>query len=213
MTVGMEGILLFGLIALWGVVLLNLLLTIRVVSWLRGVADVQKREAESENLPELPIGEPAPDFRANGLSGEPIRLADFAGTSTAFVFLSPQCETCQRELATLIKLGPLAKKRAGVEVVVVSVEGTAETDAWVRAIRHSLGAEVNLPVLIAPSHSSEFLRTYNPRVFVPYFCYVNGQGIVQARGHLDEVEWSRLKREWESASATAPSVRSVRRYR
>ena len=58
-------------IAGWAVVLLNLLLTLRLVRWLRSFQAAQRLDDTRGDLPELPLGEPPPAFRAK----RPSRLA------------------------------------------------------------------------------------------------------------------------------------------
>ena len=189
-----------NLIAMWCVVLVNLLLTLRAVRWLRAGEEMRARLAQLETAPLLPVGEPAPDFHARTLSGEPVRLADFAGRGVAFVFVSPQCGGCRRELPALGRLGPLATRRAGVELVLVSDRGAAETHDWLETIRHEDGVDVTLQVLVAPPAFSDMLTSYNPRGLVPYFCLLDGQGVVQARDPLGMGEWPSLRRAWEAVT-------------
>lgn len=209
----MEAIWIVGLVTLWGVVLVNLLLTLRVISWLRGIEDLRNREAEMEELPELAVDEPAPEFRTKTLSGELVRLADYTGRAVAFIFVSPRCGPCRQKMPMLVELSASAKERAGVELVLVSDQGTAETHAWIGEMREEDGVEVNLPVLVAPRNTSEFLMSYDPRGLTPYFCFVNEQGIVKARGPLGADEWSRLKQPWERQPAPRIFSRSPSKYR
>lgn len=46
-------------------------------------------------------GQPAPEFTATDLAGEPIRSTDFAGLLTALLFVGPDCETCALTLRDL----------------------------------------------------------------------------------------------------------------
>jgi AhpC/TSA family len=194
-----------NLIALWSMVLVNLLLTLRAVRWLRAGEELRARLTQLETAPLLPVGEPAPDFHARTLSGEPVRLADYADRAVAFVFVSPQCGGCRRELPALARLGPLARRRAGVELVLVSDRGAAETHEWLDTIRHEDGVDVGLGVLVAPPAFSDLLAVYNPRGLVPYFCLVDERGVVQARDPLGMGEWPRLRRTWEAVTPVRPT--------
>ncbi len=209
----METIWFISLIVLWGVVLVNLLLTLRVVRWLRAKEDLRERVAESEKLPELSIGMPAPDFKAKTLSGEAVRLATYVGRAMVFIFVSPHCGSCRRKMPLLVRLGIQAKERAGIEFVLVSDSSTAETYTWINTIREEDKVEVNLPILVAPDSISEFLNTYNPRGLSPYYCFMNAQGIVQARDPIDMGEWPKLQREWEGSPTTKPFSHLHSRYR
>jgi hypothetical protein len=192
-----------SLIALWAVTAANLLLTLRVVRWLRALEDARKLSEQRENAGSLPPGRPAPDFRAKTLSGEPVRLADYVGRKVAFVFVSPHCGPCRQRLPMLNRLGRLAAQRAGVELTLVSDSGAAETRRWLQSVQKDNGVEIELPVLIAPYSSSNLLTTYNPSGLLPSYCFVDDEGIVQAADPLDKGEWLRLQQEW-----TAPSTLS-----
>jgi thiol-disulfide isomerase/thioredoxin len=197
-----------SLITLWAVTAANLLLTLRVVRWLRAMEDARKRSEQSQHAGSLLLpGTPAPNFRAKTLSGEPVRLADYVGRKVAFVFVSPHCGGCRQELPMLNRLGRLAAQRAGVELTLVSDVGAAETRRWLQSVRDDDGVEVDLPVLIAPYSSSNLLVTYNPSGLLPSYCFVDEEGIVQAAEPLGKGEWPRLQREW-----TAPPTLGSRRW-
>lgn len=202
----MNNIWMFSLIALWGIVLLNLLLTLRVVHLLRTVEDQRDRTAEREKMPELSVGEPAPDFSARTLLGNRlVRLNTYAGQSVAFIFVSPHCGSCRRKMPLLTALSAQAKEKAGVEFVLVSDSNAAETFNWVNTLHEEDGIEINIPILLAPHAQSDFLQSYNPRGLTPYYCLIDGQGIVQARDPLGMGDWPKLQREWEGTTATASS--------
>ena len=206
----MESIWGISLIVLWGVVLVNLVLTLRLVRWLRAtVVDAQKHAEESEALPELTIDAPAPEFRVRTLTGQQVHLAAYTGQSVLFIFVSPHCGSCRAILPFLTKLGTLAKERSSVEFALVSDSSTAETYTWINAIREEDKVEVNLSVLVAPRRThSDFLLTYNPRGLTPYFCLIDAQGIVQARDPLGMGEWPKLQREWEGSTTLKPFSRT-----
>ena len=121
-------------IATWLVLLLNLALNLRMAQHLRSRRRADELAAIRDSLPELAVGEPAPEFQARDLTGRPVQLGDYAGRETAFVFVSPRCGSCARELPDLAKLAPLARSRASAELVVVSDSSTPETNAWLSEI-------------------------------------------------------------------------------
>lgn len=200
----MITLLFVGSIASGCVILVNLLLTLRLMHWLRAIEGLHAQQVERETLPELPLNESAPDFKAKTLAGEWARLSTYTGRAIVFIFVSPHCEHCRRKMPLLITLDSRAKERAGVKFVLASDSSAAETYAWVESIRVEDKVEVTLPILIAP-RPSEFLKAYNPRGLTPYYCFINEQGIVQARGPLETGEWPRLQREWGGPSARPTS--------
>ncbi|QBD77554.1 redoxin domain-containing protein [Ktedonosporobacter rubrisoli] len=207
----MESIWNISLLLVWAVVLVNLLLTLRLVRWRRAVIHEQEQAATREAAPELAVDTPAPAFRARTLTGELVRLATYTGHSVLFLFVSPRCGSCRLKLPLLTKLRPLAKERSGVDFVLVSDVSAAETYAWVESIREEDKVEVDFPILLDPQYRSGFMWAYNPRGMIPYFCLIDAQGIVQARGLVGtEEEWSRLQREWEGPTALSPFLHRYR---
>jgi hypothetical protein len=194
----------------WAVLLLNLLLTLRVVRWLRSVQEAQKLDAIRAELPELPLGEPAPAFSARDLANRSVTSQDYSGRELALVFVSPHGAPCRREVAGLQVLGALAKERAGAEIVLVSEVGAGETQAWLRRIEDEDHVEVTLPVLLASRNTAEFHARYNPRAVTPYFCHVDTAGNVTARGGLHSPAWAAIARRWD---AKANPGRDSRRFR
>lgn len=209
----METLLVASMIGLWIVLLINLLLTLRIVQWLRSVAAQQARDAEREERPELPIGASAPDFKAKTLGGEAVSLAQYAGHGVAFVFVSPRCGSCQSALPMLDKLGPAARQRAGVELVLVSDGSAAETETWLAEFTAKTGLRVSLPVLVRAHRTATFIEEYNPRGLFPFFCLVDAQGVVQARDPLGQGRWPALKQAWEGLPEGRPSAATVGRFR
>lgn len=196
-------------IATWLVLLVNLLLTLRMVQYLRSRQRAVELDALRESLPELAVGEPAPEFQLRDLAGQPVRLADYAGRETAFVFVSPHCGPCARELPDLAKLAPVARSGASAELVLVSDSGTPETSAWLAGIADRNPEVADVRLLVAPASRSDFLARYNPRGLTPYFCHLDADGRVTARGGLRSPYWAAIVQRWQAGSNPA---RNLRRY-
>ena len=196
-------------IATWLVLLVNLALSLRMAQYLRSRRRAAERDALRESLPELALGEPAPEFQARDLTGRPVRLSDYAGRETAFVFVSPHCGSCARELPDLAKLAPLARSGASAELVLVSDSNTPETDIWFSEIAERHPEVSGLRLLVAPSSRSDSLARYNPRGLTPYFCHLDADGRVTARGGLRSPYWAAIVNRWEGGGNP---MRSIRRY-
>lgn len=201
----METFLLLSLSVLWGALLVNLALTLRILRWIRASNEARMADHDpEEEHPPLVVGAPAPEFKARTLAGQAVRLDDYAGRSVAFLFVSPACGHCRMEMPMLTKLAPLAKKNASVEIILVSDWGPIVTQQWLETIRTEDGVEVQLPILLAPRGKTDFLDDYNPSHMTPSFCLLNAQGHIQALGHIPSTEWSKLKRTWERATTLPP---------
>ncbi len=191
----------------WAVLLLNLLLTLRVVRWLRSVQEAQRLDAERAELPELPIGEPAPPFRSRLLDGQLVSSEDYRGREVALVFVSPLCGPCRRELPGLSRLAEAAGQNAQAQILLVSDVSVTETEAWLHRLRTEDQVEVDLPFLLASRNSSQFHARYNPRAVTPYFCHLNSDGILTARGGLHSPAWTAIARRWGGSGRSADRFR------
>ena len=140
-----ETVLDIGFVLLWVVVLFNLLLTLALV----------RRTSSTQSQPQqrdwLQAGEPAPDFTAETLDGEPVTLASYAGRAVVFVFISPSCEPCREYVPSYNALGPVARQ-AERELVLVSVASRTETREFVDEFA------ITLPVIVAPQAESSFMK-------------------------------------------------------
>lgn len=179
-----------ALVMLAALILVNLLLTLRLVRWMRSVQEANRLAGERELLPELTVADPAPPFAARNLQGRPVRLADFQGQGLLLVFVSPHCGPCRREMPELNSLAGTVRTHSDSDLVLVSDVSTAETYAWLGRIREEDGVDIQLPCLIpALGGESALSREYNPRGITPYFCSVSPEGTVQARGVVNDEGW------------------------
>lgn len=179
---------------LWLVVLVNLALTVRLLAWTRAVGRLGTAPPEVW-APELIPGEPAPTYRARLLDGSRVSEAAFAGRRVAYVFLSPNCESCAGTLTQLARFVPAAGA-AGTEVVVVTDTGTRQTATWLAE-----AGGIAAPVVTAPTRTSAFIPSYDGPAFFPYFVLVDAAGLVRARGIVGRPDWVALTREWAGVPA------------
>lgn len=199
-------------LALWSFVLLNLFLTLRLVSWLRAAQALREDLEKRETLPELTLGDPAPEFSARTLAGDFISLQNYRGKATLFIFFSPDCFSCRQEMPVLTRLGAKAARDAGPAFVLVSFMGTAETLNWKRWLLEEDKVSVDLPILVAPPQLSNFYDAYNPRHMTPYHCLIDAGGAVRSRSPVgaDQKVWTDLTRVWDGV---VPLSRTLGRYR
>jgi alkyl hydroperoxide reductase subunit AhpC len=93
------------------------------------------------------IGDTAPDFEAQTTEG-PIRFHDWIGDSWAVLFSHPKDFTpvCTTELGYMAKIKAQFDRR-NVKVVGLSVDSTADHEAWAKDIEETQGAAPNYPVI------------------------------------------------------------------
>lgn len=189
----METGLLISSIALWAVVLVNLLLTFALVRRINA-------NAQSKLKAGLEAGQLAPDFTAYTLSGETITRSTYAERNTGFVFISTHCGPCHEMLPTLEAMEPKAAQ-AGIELILVSVDDPIETRAYVEQ------RNIHLPILVAPRTTSSFMQDYQV-AGTPSYCFVNEQGKVYSAGLLSmpQGDWKALDI-WAKDTLTVASKR------
>lgn len=95
----------------------------------------------------LSIGDLAPDFEADTTQGR-VAFHDWMGDSWAVLFSHPRDFTpvCTTELGLLAKLMPEFERR-GVKVMGLSVDATADHEAWADDIEETQGARPDYPII------------------------------------------------------------------
>lgn len=72
-------------------------------------------------MPYLGIHPKAPNFKAQTIAGKSIELANFKGKVVLLFFFSPRCPHCQKEMLFLKNFVTPEIKKAGLEIITVSV--------------------------------------------------------------------------------------------
>jgi peroxiredoxin len=149
----------------------------------------------------LEPGQPAPDFTAENLDGEPVSLDNFTGRAIIFLFFFAQCKPCRDVLLDYEALQPQAK-RAGIQLMLVSISPADQTHALVDELH------LRLPVLIAP-HPNPFKRDYAVTNVLAY-CVIDPAGMIQVTGLLERgsAAWQSLS-ELFSMSTPSPELACV----
>jgi thioredoxin-dependent peroxiredoxin len=98
----------------------------------------------------LQIGDTAPDFEAETTEGR-IRFHEWVGDSWAVLFSHPKDFTpvCTTELGYMAKIKPEFERR-NVKIIGLSVDATADHEAWARDIAETQGAAPNYPIIGDP---------------------------------------------------------------
>lgn len=137
----------------------------------------------------LVVGQDAPSFTAQSLSGEKVTLATYSKRAVIFVFFAPSdfCREALSECASLVSKAAAA----GITMVFVSSTGIQPTRPFVDKLF------IEATVLVAPRLSNSFLHDYNISG-IPAYCLVNTQGKVQSVGGIGKgwSEWKTLVESW-----------------
>jgi peroxiredoxin len=183
----MEQLLIANSIVVWLVLLGHVLLTFALVRKVNGINQASSNGGRPMPPKEfLKVGQPAPDFAAETLGGEPVTLADYASRKVAFLFMSPGCAPCCEAISTLEELQPRAAQ-AGVSLNLVMTSNREQAQAFVNELA------VSLPILVTPS-AGQFKSDYKVGG-TPFYCLVNEQGQVEATGFFDDA-WRSLTGQW-----------------
>ena len=93
------------------------------------------------------LGDTAPDFTADTTEGT-INFHEWLGDSWGVLFSHPKDFTpvCTTELGAVAKLKPEFDKR-NVKVIGLSVDATADHEAWAQDIEETQGARPNFPII------------------------------------------------------------------
>lgn len=184
----MQLLLIVVLIVTWAVLLLTVLLVLKLVRRVNTLTAILTKQ------PDLAVGTPAPDFAAETISGQPVTLASYANRTALLVFVHPHCPSCRDELPMLESFALLAKRRANIELVLVSEGDPAETRALADEFK------LRLPVVVAPRDSNSFARDYNPNGENPCYCLIDPGGTVVSKSLVGSPEWLSLRQAVEGPS-------------
>ncbi len=180
----MQSFLVISSVLLWVVVLFNLLLTMAVV---RKTSQLDITENHIEKIETLKAGDLAPDFVAINLDGIGVSLADYSGKNVAFIVVSSSCSPCLEKITEVEKLLPKAQN-AGVEVVFVSIDDLPTAKTYFK------GLNIVSQAIVASAAENTFIEDYKV-LGTPYFCLVDGQGVILDAGLFDQ-KWYKNALNW-----------------
>lgn len=190
----LETSLVISSVLLWLLVLANILLTLALI---------RRSNANTPKSVGLPAGTPAPDFKAEMLSGETATLATYTGLNhkAAFLFISSHCVPC-RDILSALRGQRVAIQQVGIELVLVSGDEREDTEALVAEL------ELDYPLLMAPQSSNTFFSDYKISM-TPSFCLLDQQGKVRASGLASLAGgWKALIDSWAAVKASPAGARS-----
>ena len=129
-------------------------------------------------------------FTATAQNNRVVTQEDFAGTNTAFVFLSPACKPCRDKMPHLNEMYSSVRD-GGANLVVVTIDPEVSADDFANQF------SATMPVLAAPQPENPFAEDYQVESF-PGFCIVRPDGKLAAAGSLHNQYWrDQLNILWE----------------
>ncbi|NOK60024.1 MAG: hypothetical protein GFH27_549291n217 [Chloroflexi bacterium AL-W] len=188
----MDTLVIVNQLMLWIMVILLLLMVLKLArrSVQSHVTQTQVQRAE-KRFADI-IGQPAPDFSTYTLEGESITRSErFGGKPLVLVFMSTSCPHCRTAIPDL-EITSFRARHTGIQIVPVISADLLETQQFVGDM------SINIPVLVAPFAMSPWLEALNPEGFVPAYCYIGADGIIQSGGALHSQQWKDLTMEWQA---------------
>lgn len=187
-----PGLSLASQIALWVVVLANLLITLALVR--------RMNTRRPPVRPGLSVGVAAPPLLGETLEGKPVSGEAF-GARTAFVFVAPNCQPCVESLPEYLRLAGLSELSPPRLVVVSS--GDAE------ATRRMPGAsDASSKIVLAPKSAYDAFDQYKASS-TPHFTLVeDGRVAVVGAPYMSDSGWATLVSSWERTART-PSMKKI----
>jgi len=136
------------------------------------------------------VGNPAPDFTLDDVTGAAVTLSDLRGKAVIVDFWATWCPPCQ---ALMPDLDALASQYEGrLEVIAISVDGDPATAVPPFAGRHDYGI-----VLTADPRGQDVARAWGGTKGIPCTFLVDPEGIVRFHwlGKHDRSDYERAIRE------------------
>lgn len=124
--------------------------------------------------PYLGIYPKAPQFAARTTTGEMVNLANLKGKVVFLFFFSPRCPHCQKEIAFMKKYFTPEVKKAGLEVLAVSVLKVEGQDA-ARIKNFKMPAEWKL----IDDSSRKIRKLYSQSRTIPEVFYIDKEGRIR----------------------------------
>lgn len=178
----MEPIVLISSVALWILVIFNLLLTFALVNRVNSPAKT--------SVDMLPVGELVPNLTVETLDGQVKTLRDIQSSrkmEMALVFVSPYCEPCREHMPELDRLYGKAQL-AGVELMPISLSDKKTTQDFVDAVKFTS------PIVIPFGNETDINTDFKVKG-TPSYYLIDIKGRVKQAGYLDK-NWRNLVERW-----------------
>ena len=118
------------------------------------------------------IGKQAPDFRLDGLDGQPVSLSDLRGSGVLIKFWASYCNPCRGEMPYIQEIYE-AWSDKGLVVLTINI---GESPSQVEKFMES--QQLSLPVLLDTKQATA--REYNMRG-IPTTFFIDKDGIIQEK--------------------------------
>ena len=141
----------------------------------------------ASTLANLSVGQPAPDFQANDVNGQPVRLSNYRGKTVVLEWNNPDCPTVKKHYES----GNMQKTQAAAAAdgaIWLTINSSAEGNQG-----HMTPAQAKSFAANQQSRRSAYLldpqgsvgRTYGAKT-TPHMYIINAQGTLVYNGGIDD---------------------------
>lgn len=144
-------------------------------SWIIGIGMFVLAASTGAASAASTVGNPAPDFTLNGLSGRPVTLSSYRGSKVVVLGLFHICDPCRKQTAELEKVFEAYKDKG---VTVIGVNASGDSAKAVGDFLKTVPGGVKFDYLLDPDTRLE--GPYAIRA-TPNIVIVDKQGIIRFR--------------------------------
>ncbi|MGV2620159.1 UNVERIFIED_CONTAM: redoxin domain-containing protein [Halobacillus marinus] len=142
-----------------------------------GERDTEEKQGAGMVAPNAPdgleVGEAAPDFTVETVTGEIVRLSDYRGKKVFLNYWTTWCPPCREEMPEMQKF----YEAFSDEVEILAVNGTGTEDGGISMVRDFISSgEYTFPVLL--DEQLEINETYQI-LAIPTTYFIGTDGIIQ----------------------------------
>lgn len=132
------------------------------------IVQAMEPEKPKDNLPGIAIGEKAPDFELETLTGDTVKLSDYRGKKVMLNFWATWCPPCKEEMPDMEQL----YQENGEEVVILAVNIDPQLN--VQKFVSEMG--ITFPVLL---DEKDEVNTKYQVLTIPTTYFIDKQGIIR----------------------------------
>jgi peroxiredoxin len=126
------------------------------------------------------VGEPAPDFSFETITGEKYRLSDFRGRYIFLEFWGSWCGPCVQEIPNLVEVYDMFRDR---DFVMISISNDASASDWDRQQLTEYTGEKGMEwIQVLDDHDNTIHTLYNIRFWPNMFLIDKGGTVLQRQG-------------------------------
>jgi peroxiredoxin len=134
------------------------------------IVQAMEPEEQQDNLPGLNVGEKAPDFELQTLSGESVKLSDFQGKKVMLNFWATWCPPCKEEMPDMEQF----HHEKGKDMIILAVNIDPQLN--VKQFVTKMG--ITFPILL---DEKDKVNTLYQVLTIPTTYFIDEKGIIRQK--------------------------------